>query len=182
MKNFDCIDDWIIYPNLEVRKCDIFEKRMTVKALIVNEDGKICLVTNSVHNFFLLPGGGVDTGELPEEAIVRECREEVGYEVEITRKLGEVQEFRNRDCKEYQTFLYFVKTKKKILSDERTPSEVANGLVPHWMNFQEALGVCEQQYQTLKNQGVDFYNTGFNIYRDRMFLLHAYGKGLEKIS
>jgi 8-oxo-dGTP pyrophosphatase MutT (NUDIX family) len=34
-------------------------------------------------------GGGVERGESPEEAAVREVREEIGYDVEVLRLLGE---------------------------------------------------------------------------------------------
>jgi len=33
---------------------------------------------------YWLPGGGMDPGELPVAAAVRECREEVGIDVEVT--------------------------------------------------------------------------------------------------
>lgn len=36
-----------------------------------------------------VPGGGVEDGETPEQAAVREVREETGYEVELVRLLGE---------------------------------------------------------------------------------------------
>lgn len=38
---------------------------------------------------WVLPGGGVDKGETPEEAAVREMEEETGYRVRIVRKIAE---------------------------------------------------------------------------------------------
>lgn len=38
---------------------------------------------------WVLPGGGIDPGEKPEEAILREMKEETGYEVKIVRQIAE---------------------------------------------------------------------------------------------
>jgi 8-oxo-dGTP pyrophosphatase MutT (NUDIX family) len=38
---------------------------------------------------WVIPGGGIETGETPEEAAIRETREESGYEVKIIRKVAE---------------------------------------------------------------------------------------------
>ena len=42
------------------------------------------------HKTWEFPGGGVDWGETPEGAIVRETKEETGYEVEIVKTLQRI--------------------------------------------------------------------------------------------
>ncbi len=42
--------------------------------------GEILLIKNAYRNNITLPGGGIDRGELSEQAAVRELREEVGIE------------------------------------------------------------------------------------------------------
>jgi 8-oxo-dGTP pyrophosphatase MutT (NUDIX family) len=46
-------------------------------------------------DYYETPGGGIDAGETPEQAVVRECREELGYQVKIIAPLGEVDDFYN---------------------------------------------------------------------------------------
>lgn len=42
-------------------------------------------------DYFVFPGGGVDEGETPEQAAVREAKEELGIEITIKQKITEIQ-------------------------------------------------------------------------------------------
>jgi 8-oxo-dGTP pyrophosphatase MutT (NUDIX family) len=59
----------------------------SVAALIRNDDGRILFVQH-VEGRWQLPGGAVDPGERPAEAMRRECLEEAGIEVEPIRIAG----------------------------------------------------------------------------------------------
>lgn len=50
---------------------------------------KILLVKRRDIPIWVIPGGGIEDGETPEEAAVRETEEESGYEIKITRKVAE---------------------------------------------------------------------------------------------
>jgi 8-oxo-dGTP diphosphatase len=66
---------------------------MRVRAGIVLIDGdKVALIERHRGglDYFVFPGGGVDDGETPEQAAVREAREELGIEVAIRQKVLEV--------------------------------------------------------------------------------------------
>lgn len=57
-------------------------------ALIFNGEGEIFLCHRRDIDAWNLPGGGVEPGESPWEAAVRETREEVGLVVEVERLAG----------------------------------------------------------------------------------------------
>ena len=65
-----------------------YTDRPTVKAVIVNERDEVLLFCGG------LPGGGVESGETLEEALARECMEEIGAVVRIEKELGTVIAYR----------------------------------------------------------------------------------------
>lgn len=58
-----------------------------VAAAIIIKDKKLLLVKQKNRDYWTPPGGLVDEGESPEEACIRETKEEIGVEVEIVASL-----------------------------------------------------------------------------------------------
>jgi 8-oxo-dGTP pyrophosphatase MutT (NUDIX family) len=67
---------------------------MRVRAgIVLIQDNKVALIERhraGLH-YFVFPGGGVDEGESPEQAAVREALEELGIEVIIKQRVAEIQ-------------------------------------------------------------------------------------------
>jgi ADP-ribose pyrophosphatase YjhB (NUDIX family) len=57
-------------------------------AIILDEQNRVLLCHRRDFDVWNLPGGGVENGELPTEAVIREVREETGLEVVIARLVG----------------------------------------------------------------------------------------------
>ncbi|MGB0886098.1 MAG: NUDIX domain-containing protein [Chitinophagales bacterium] len=81
-------------------------KTRTAARALIEDEGHIlfskCKDSNGV--FYVLPGGKIETNELAEEAVLRECIEETGYSVkveelvlvkEFIKKIPDVEVFKN---------------------------------------------------------------------------------------
>ncbi|PJA41386.1 hypothetical protein CO178_00285 [candidate division WWE3 bacterium CG_4_9_14_3_um_filter_34_6] len=55
------------------------------------KDNLVCLVRDKNEERFTLLGGGIDDGETPEQALVREFREEAQFEPKNIKLLGSVE-------------------------------------------------------------------------------------------
>jgi ADP-ribose pyrophosphatase YjhB (NUDIX family) len=57
-------------------------------AIIFDDAGRVLLCHRRDRDMWNLPGGGVESGELPSETVVRETKEEVGLDVAVERLVG----------------------------------------------------------------------------------------------
>jgi ADP-ribose pyrophosphatase YjhB (NUDIX family) len=57
-------------------------------AIIFDENGKVLLSHRRDMDIWNLPGGGVESREMPDEAVNREVKEETGLHVTIERWVG----------------------------------------------------------------------------------------------
>lgn len=62
--------------------------RMTASSIVMNEAGQLLLIERHDIRTFDVPGGGVEAGELPTEAAVRETWEETGLRVRPSQLIG----------------------------------------------------------------------------------------------
>jgi ADP-ribose pyrophosphatase YjhB (NUDIX family) len=171
------ITDKDVFPEKTFPEVSEWARRKTVKIILKNEKGEIALVANPIHKCHLLPGGGINAGEDVLRAGDRECREEVKYSIGVAEEIGVIEEYRARDGKHYETYGLIANAKDHIPRDLRTDDEKKNELSVEWHIPKEVLALLEAQEKRLKAGEIDFYNTGFNILRDKLFFEHALSLG-----
>ena len=87
-----------------------FARAMTlgVRALVIDEEGRIFLVKHSYVSGWHLPGGGVEAGETLAEALARELREEGNIEITAPPRLHGLF-FNNRASRRDHVALFVVR-------------------------------------------------------------------------
>jgi mutator protein MutT len=106
------------------------QKQITiVTAVIRNEKGEALLAkrhqpeTPEIHGMWEFVGGGINFGETPANAIIREIKEEIGVEAEIVKLLPEIisdtQKFESGDEIQFLILSY----ECKIISGEVKPTD-----------------------------------------------------------
>jgi 8-oxo-dGTP pyrophosphatase MutT (NUDIX family) len=63
-------------------------RRAATAAVVFDTAGRLLLHRRTDNGRWALPGGTMEVGERADECIVREVREETGYEVEVVRLVG----------------------------------------------------------------------------------------------
>jgi len=88
--------------NIEAIKAKILEimknsnecPRILASVAIIEHEGKILMITRENGEFagyWETPGGHIEQGETPEEAVIREVKEEAGIDVRIKKALGVIE-------------------------------------------------------------------------------------------
>jgi 8-oxo-dGTP pyrophosphatase MutT (NUDIX family) len=110
-------DDWVPGP-------DGIRERSAARVILLDADGRVLVmrghdVNQPERSWWFTIGGGIDPGETPVEAALRETREEVGVALTAADLVGPVLtrtgifEFYAETCRQYEVF-YLARTPSAI--------------------------------------------------------------------
>ncbi len=120
--------------------------REAARSVVVNDFNELAILYVSTKNFYKIPGGGVEAGENYLSALKREVREEAGCEIEVTRELGAIIEYRTHFKVLQKSYCYLAKVVGKVGAPQFDPGELADGFEVKWMSLAEA----EKRIKTVK--------------------------------
>ena len=72
---------------------ETFSKTRAGSRAVILRDGKILLSHETVSGWWLIPGGGLEEDETPEECCIRETEEETGFIVKPLRQFLTMKEY-----------------------------------------------------------------------------------------
>ena len=111
--------------------------RRSARALVL-ADEKLLLLHARKIDVYMSPGGGIEPGETPEQAVLRELLEETGYKGEIIRKTLVIKEYFPDE--NWETHYFLVKADLNNKLDRKlTEEEISQDITEHWLSVSEAL-------------------------------------------
>lgn len=108
---------------------------------IIIDDGKLLLSYLSNTDTWMLPGGGMENDETPEQCCRREVAEETGFVISTDECVVEMTEY--YESKRYVTY-YFAGKITGRTDAVLTEAEQAFGLQPRWLDLDEAIRIFSE--------------------------------------
>lgn len=105
-------------------------------AAVIVKDDKILLMrrVKNGREYFVFPGGGIHEGETPEEAAIRELKEEFGISVKIEKLLFKME---NRGKEEFYFLVREFSGTPEIGGEEKEQMSADNQYYPAWKELSE---------------------------------------------
>ena len=128
--------------------------RKVARAIVLDEENRIAvheIYRNDMfcdQRYYETPGGGVDEGESYEEAVCRECEEELGYRVEIVAPLADVKDYYNLIGRENHNRFFLVRRKEEVGKHFASSGDLFIQRTLY-LPIDEAIRLYEQQEDTL---------------------------------
>lgn len=132
--------------------------RVACRAVVVM-DQQVLLLYLPGQDVFNLPGGGLETGETEHECVIRELKEETGYDGFVVQKTVTVREHFQTDSWESRFFLVELKDSAPS-NPQLTAEEQISGMELRWMNPLDALDLLEH-YDSRNPHGANIHNREF---------------------
>jgi len=134
-----------------VAEADGYKRREAARAVVFDAEGNIALLSVTKAGYHKLPGGGVEAGEGVIDALMRECREEIGCNIEITETLGEIVEYRKMFKVKQTSFCYLAKVVGVKGEPNFMPDEIEDGFEVQWIPFSVAKQLLRLDRTEAKN-------------------------------
>jgi len=109
-----------------------FQRIDVVYALLFDESTDEILMVLNKNGTWSLPGGGVETGETLREAIIREVKEETGYDITVGDIAGLNEAFIN------ENHVYFITFYGAITKRPNKIPEEENIVKVEWVSIEDA--------------------------------------------
>lgn len=161
----------------EVKK---YRLRKAARAVVVDMKKRITLLDVTKNGYYKLPGGGLEGNENPTKALARECKEEIGCQVEIIDELGIVVEYRKMFKLKQVSYCYLARVKGKKGKPHFTPKESNEGFKVKWVPSSTVIATFKKGKAQNKEGRLYIAPRDLAILKDALH--HAYFREKDKVT
>ena len=145
------------------------KQRTAARAVVFDTNNHVALLHAGKNGYYKLPGGGIEPGEDPKQAHVRECMEELGCSIDVRGEVGKIIEYR-RDL--HQTSYCYLATLVGMQNAPHyTEEELAEEFEYLWKPLSEAIDLVSQATPT-NLEGTFIKERDARFLRETQTLLH----------
>lgn len=140
----------------EYPKQEITHTRNIARAILFNSKKEVYLIhivgddEFGHRDYWETPGGGIEEGETPQQAVVREVMEETGYESEVVCPLGIVSDYYNLLKRHNMGNFFLVRAKEGTGKVTYTQEEKRLFKESGWYSLEKA----EALYKSMDRDGI----------------------------
>lgn len=160
------ISDPDVYPETKIVAPSVWKERTAARAVVLDDKNTIALLHASHHGFYKLPGGGVEKSEAIDQALQRECLEEIGCKIIIGECVGTIVEYKYEFKMRQESICYCAHIDGEKGTTNFMADEIADGFTMQWVNLDDAIELVEKSRSTV-------YEAPFIRLRDAKFLKEA---------
>lgn len=153
--------------NVSEEEVKNYRTREAGRAVVIDEDNKVALLHVSKENYYKLPGGGIEAGEDKMSALYRECREEIGCDIEVINEIGFIVEYRKIFNLKQTSHCFLAKIKGQKGTPDFTDSEKEKGFEVVWLPYEKAIRALYE------SKAVSVEGSSYIVPRDLAFIEEA---------
>ena len=127
--------------------------RTRATAVVIKGDQTLLIHRRNEDEYYVFPGGGVEEGETPEQAVLRELKEETSIEVKLIRLLE--HELYDDGGENYSYLCEYISGEPRLAEDSPEKLKMEKGLQyydPVWMDINKLGGMINIYPDTAKQE------------------------------